>query len=115
MNIGILGVIPWREVIESKHVASDLMLRVHGPWAARTGDGDDHLDRACVRLRGALGYSRIPYASARAGHFFKMFAATHPTGHFPHRSLLLIERPGDGGLPGGSGDCHRRTPGVADP
>ena len=37
-----------------------------------------------------LGYSRIPYASARAGHFFKAFATLHPTGHFPHRSLLLI-------------------------
>ena len=37
-----------------------------------------------------LGYSRIPYASARAGHFFRVFAATHPPGDFPHRSLLLI-------------------------
>ena len=39
-----------------------------------------------------LGYSRIPYASARAGHFFKLFAATHPTGDFPHRSLILDRR-----------------------
>src|SRR5262249_23135075 len=37
-----------------------------------------------------LGYSRIPYASARAGHFFKAFATLHPVGEFPHRSLLLI-------------------------
>jgi amino acid transporter len=37
-----------------------------------------------------LGYSRIPYASARAGHFFRLFAATHPRGGFPHRSLLLV-------------------------
>ena len=37
-----------------------------------------------------LGYSRIPYASARAGHFFKVFASTHPTGNFPHRALLLM-------------------------
>src|SRR5207302_306256 len=37
-----------------------------------------------------LGYSRIPYASARAGHFFGVFARTHATGHFPHRSLLLL-------------------------
>ena len=37
-----------------------------------------------------LGYSRVPYASARAGHFFKAFAPLHPTGHFPHRSLLLL-------------------------
>ena len=54
------------------------------------GDADDRLDGACVGLRRSAGLSRIPYASARAGHFFKIFAATHPTEHFPHRSLLLI-------------------------
>jgi amino acid transporter len=37
-----------------------------------------------------LGYSRIPYAAARSGHFFRALAATHPTGDFPHRSLLLL-------------------------
>src|SRR5262249_41546170 len=29
-------------------------------------------------------------ASARGGHFFSLFARTHPTGHFPHRSLVLL-------------------------
>ena len=37
-----------------------------------------------------LGYSRIPYAAARTGHFFRVFAKLHPTGDFPHRSLLAI-------------------------
>ena len=55
MNVGILGVIPWREVVKSQHVASDLMLRVHGTWAAGLGDGDDYLDRAGLGVRGALG------------------------------------------------------------
>ena len=31
MTVGILGVLPWREVVRSEHVASDLMLRVTGP------------------------------------------------------------------------------------
>jgi amino acid transporter len=35
MTASILGVIPWREVIVSEHVASDLMLRLHRPFAAR--------------------------------------------------------------------------------
>ncbi len=34
--------------------------------------------------------SRVPYASARSGHFFRALAKTHPTGDFPHRSLLLV-------------------------
>ena len=37
-----------------------------------------------------LGYSRIPYAAAADGKFFKVFARLHPTKHFPHISLLTI-------------------------
>ena len=90
MNIGILGVLPWREVVSSKHIASDLMLRVHGPRAAALATAMIIWTALASVYAALLGYSRIPYASARAGHFFKAFAQTHPTGHFPHRSLLLI-------------------------
>ena len=37
-----------------------------------------------------LGYSRVPYAAATEGFFFKQFARLHPTGGFPHVSLLTI-------------------------
>jgi amino acid transporter len=90
MNIGILGVLPWREVVSSKHIASDLMLRAHGPWAAGLATIMIIWTALASTYAALLGYSRIPYASARAGHFFKTFASLHPTGHFPHRSLLLI-------------------------
>jgi len=90
MNIGILGVIPWREVVESQHIASDLMLRVHGPWAAGLVTVMIIWTALAATFAALLGYSRVPYASAKAGAFFKVFARTHPTGHFPHRSLLLI-------------------------
>jgi amino acid transporter len=90
MNIGILGVLPWREVVASKHVASDLMLRTYGAWAAGLATVMIVWTALASVYAALLGYSRIPYASARAGDFFKVFAATHPTEHFPHRSLLLI-------------------------
>lgn len=90
MNIGILGVIPWRDVVKSKHIASDLMLRVYGPWSARFVALMIIWTALASVFAALLGYSRIPYASARAGHFIRAFGATHPTGHFPHRSLLLI-------------------------
>jgi amino acid transporter len=90
MNIGILGVIPWREVVESKHIASDLMLRLHGPWSAALVTVMIIWTALASVFAAILGYSRIPYASARAGHFIRAFAATHPTGGFPHRSLLLV-------------------------
>ena len=37
-----------------------------------------------------LGYSRVPFAAARDGDFFRVFARVHPTKHFPHVSLLVI-------------------------
>jgi len=37
-----------------------------------------------------LGYSRIPYAAAIDGNFFKIFARLHPTKDFPHVSLVFI-------------------------
>ena len=37
-----------------------------------------------------LGYSRIPYAAALDGAFFRWFGEVHPTKRFPHRSLLLV-------------------------
>jgi amino acid transporter len=37
-----------------------------------------------------LGQSRVPFAAARDGHFFSIFARVHPTKHFPHVSLLTV-------------------------
>ena len=37
-----------------------------------------------------LGYSRIPYAAARDGYFFSVFARLHPTKRFPHVSLIVL-------------------------
>jgi amino acid transporter len=36
-----------------------------------------------------LGYSRIPFAAARDGNYFRMFGRLHRRG-FPHVSLLLL-------------------------
>jgi amino acid transporter len=90
MNVSIMGVIPWREVVASEHVASDLMLRVYGGQAAALVTILIVWTALASIFAGLLGYSRVPYASARAGHFFRYFAKTHPTGQFPHRSLMLI-------------------------
>jgi amino acid transporter len=90
MNVSILGVIPWRKVIESKHVASDMMLHLYGAGAARAATVMIVWTAAASTFAALLGYSRVPYASARSGHFFRALARTHPTGDFPHRSLLLV-------------------------
>jgi amino acid transporter len=37
-----------------------------------------------------LGYSRVPFAAARDGQFFSVFARVHPEKHFPHVSLVTM-------------------------
>jgi amino acid transporter len=37
-----------------------------------------------------LGYSRIPYAAAMDGNFFRAFARLHPKGQFPYVSLIAL-------------------------
>jgi len=37
-----------------------------------------------------LGYSRIPYAAAADGNFFKVFAKLHPKHEIPHVSLVTL-------------------------
>jgi amino acid transporter len=37
-----------------------------------------------------LGYTRIPYAAAQDGLFFRVFGREHPTANFPHVSLLIL-------------------------
>ena len=37
-----------------------------------------------------LGYSRIPFAAAQSGYFFRAFGRLHPTKQFPYVSLLVL-------------------------
>ena len=37
-----------------------------------------------------LGYSRVPFAAARDGNYFRMFEKVHPRHRFPYVSLLVM-------------------------
>jgi len=37
-----------------------------------------------------LGYSRVPYAAALDGNYFRIFAKVHPKHRFPYVSLLIM-------------------------
>ena len=90
MNLGILGVLPWREVIASEHIATDMMLHLYGPSVAHVITWLIVWSGVASTFGALLGYSRVPYAAARAGHFFRGLARTHPRGDFPHRALLAL-------------------------
>ena len=114
MNVAILGVVPWPDVVASSHIASDLMQLLYGSWAAGLVTMMIVWTALASVFAAMLGYSGIPYAAARAGDFFQAFATLHPTGEFPHRSLLLIGALEALRLPGRLEDGHRCPGGFAD-
>lgn len=96
INLSIIGTVPWREFVpasahpESQFVVSVFMERTLGGKFA-TGFTLLVVWTALASLFALLlGYSRIPYAAARAGDFFPAFGKLHPTKHFPHLSLLVL-------------------------
>jgi amino acid transporter len=90
MNVSIIAVVPWREAMASKNIAALFMERLYGPRVAVIFTAFIlWTSLACV-FAATLGYSRIPYAAARQGDFFKIFAWLHPTDHYPLVSLLVF-------------------------
>jgi fructoselysine transporter len=90
MNISVVSVIPWEQAKDSKFVISAFMQELAGPKAAQVITCLVLLVAFASVFSATLGYSRIPYAAAADGSFFKVFARLHPTGNFPYISLLFI-------------------------
>ncbi len=90
LNVTIIGVVPWREAMDSQHIVSDFMEIVYGPWAAQVLTWLVLGASAASVFALLLGYSRIPYAAARDGRFFAVFGKLHPAKRFPHVSLLTL-------------------------
>jgi amino acid transporter len=90
MSLVFIGVVPWREAMNSQFLGATFMERIYGPWASMVLAGLIVVTAFASIYALLLGYSRVPYAAAQDGVFFKSIAALHPTKEFPHRSLLLI-------------------------
>jgi len=96
MNVSILGVIPWRELVQSGqsnsklYVVATLMERVYGHGAASLISVLVMWTAFASVFSLTLGYSRVPYAAALDGNYFQAFAKVHPVYHFPYVSLLAL-------------------------
>jgi len=89
-NLSMIAVVPWREAMQSNFIASQFMEKLYGTRAAIVVTLLVLWTAFASVFALLLGYSRIPYAAALEGHFFKPFARLHPTGKFPHVSLLVM-------------------------
>jgi amino acid transporter len=90
MNLSLFSVMPWQDVAKSEHIASDAFERLFGGRAGQLITGLILWTSLAATYSAVLGYSRVPYAAARTGHFFKGFAQLHPQHDFPHRSLIFL-------------------------
>jgi len=90
LHLSLLGVIPWREMLSSKFVVSEFMERLHGRTAAVLVTLMILWTAFGSVFALLLGYSRIPYAAAMQGDFFRAFARVHPTKNFPDVSLYVL-------------------------
>lgn len=90
VSLSFIGVVPWREAMESQFLGAAFIERIYGPAAAKLLAGLIVVTAFASIFALLLGYSRVPYAAARDGVFFRRLGVLHPTRGFPHRSLLLI-------------------------
>lgn len=98
MNVSVISVIPWRQAVAlvsnpnqtHNFIASVFMERLYGHGAAVVITVLVMWTAFASVFSLLLGYSRIPYAAAERGDFFKWFAKLHPRHSFPYLSLLFL-------------------------
>jgi fructoselysine transporter len=90
MQTMILGVLPWQEVAKSDFVASTYFEHIYNHTTGQVAT----ILILCIAIASLfsvlLGYSRVPYAAAKNGDFFAVFAKVHPKHKIPHVSLLVL-------------------------
>ena len=96
MNLSVIGIVPWREFVPaSAHPNSDFVVsiaieKIYGTRFATVFTVMILWTTFASVFALLLGYSRIPYAAALDGYFFKVFGRLHRKKDFPYVSLLAI-------------------------
>lgn len=96
MNMSVSSVIPWQEIQRwnnngtNAFVVSTFIERLYGHTAAKVCTVMILWVALASLFAVMLGYSRVPYAAAADGAFFKIFAKMHPQKNFPYVSLLIL-------------------------
>jgi amino acid transporter len=91
MNFSIIGVLSWRDFAgKDLPVGSMFIEKLYGSKIALVFTVMVIWTSFASVFALLLGYSRIPFAAAQDGCFFKVFGKLHREKQFPHVSLLLI-------------------------
>lgn len=94
VNLSIIGVVPWREFVSpeglNKPVVTMMMAKIYGNDFAQLFTVLVLWTMVACCFAMLLGYSRIPYAAARDGSFFRVFGRLHPRLGFPHIAMVTV-------------------------
>jgi len=87
-NIAYFAVLPAAAVASSNRVAAEMMRRILGPWGAGAVSVAAMVSIFAALNGSILTGSRVPYALARDGYFFRGFERVHSERHVPGVSIL---------------------------
>ncbi|HRH57853.1 MAG TPA: amino acid permease [Chitinophagales bacterium] len=90
MQISVVGVIPWQDAKNSEFIVSTFFEKIYGTTIANIATALILFIAVSSLFAVMLGYSRVPYAAAVDGNYFKIFSKLHPDKNFPHVSLLIL-------------------------
>ncbi|MFE1764256.1 APC family permease [Streptomyces angustmyceticus] len=95
LQIGTLGVVDWKDMLDphstaSSSVASAVLERAWGKGAAGTVTVLILVTAVASVFTGLLGGSRVPYDAARDRVFFRPYGTLHPRHRFPVLGLLTM-------------------------
>ena len=89
-NLAYFYVLPAADVAGSDRVAATMMRRVLGEWGAAAVSVAAMISIFAAINGSILTGSRVPYAMAADGLFFKSIAKVHPAYRTPAHSILLL-------------------------
>ncbi|HEY6139604.1 MAG TPA: amino acid permease [Thermoanaerobaculia bacterium] len=90
MNACLISVLPMRQAIASKSIVGDYLALLLGTRAAQWVTVLILWTAFASIFSLMLGYSRILYAAARDGNFFRIFARLHARDSYPHVAILFL-------------------------
>ena len=94
LNTSVVGSMPWQELASAPDarlsVAAVVVERAFGTAAGKVVACMVGWTAFASVYALLLGYSRVPYAAALDGNYFKVFARVHPRHRFPNVSLVML-------------------------
>jgi APA family basic amino acid/polyamine antiporter len=90
INVGYFHVLTAAQVAALPHVAADMMNKLYGPVAEKAVSVAVLISIFAALNGSILSGSRVPYALARDGLFFRNFATVHPRFRTPGPSIIWL-------------------------